>query len=126
MLIAITQMYSKEKKLKIKDVDPLIIEIYDDREGTESIYYLNDSVNRDWSTYGYAGAEAGISFFVSEYASEVVILKGDSAIIQGWPEHHFALQHSAYTVYQEKIFGFGGYGYWTSKNILRFWNSEKG
>ena len=126
MLIAITQMYSKEKTLKIKDVDPLIIEIYDDREGTESMYYLNDSVNRDWSTYGYAGAEAGISFFVSEYASEVVILKGDSAIIQGWPEHHFALQHSAYTVYQEKIFGFGGYGYWTSKNILRFWNSEKG
>ena len=104
MLIAITQMYSKEKTLKIKDVDPLIIEIYDDREGTESIYYLNDSLYRDWSTYGYAGAEGGVSFFVSEYASEVVILKGDSAILQGWPEHHFALQNSAYTVYQEKIF----------------------
>jgi len=44
MLIAITQMYSKEKTLKINDVDPLIIEIYDDREGTESIYYLNDSL----------------------------------------------------------------------------------
>ena len=126
MLITITHVYSEEKILKIRDVDPLIIEIFDDREGTESIYYLSDSVNRDWSTYDYAGVEGGVSFFVSGYASEVVILKGDSAIIQGWPEHHFALQHSAYTVYQDKIFGFGGYGYWTSKNILRFWNSENG
>lgn len=127
MLIAITCIYAKDRVPIIRNASPFLVEIIDSREGTIELYYLKDSVSRNWSTYTYLEEEGkGISALVSNYASEVFLFQGDSLMRQGWSENHYALQHSGYDIFNGVIFGYGGYGYWTSKNILRYWNAEKG
>jgi hypothetical protein len=127
MLITITHISAKDRYQIIRNHSPSLVEIVDTRKATVELYYLKDSLNRNWSTYTYLEEEGkGISALVSNYASEVFLFQGDSLIRQGWSENHYALQHSAYDIFNGVIFGFGGYGYWTSKNILRFWNAEKG
>jgi len=127
MLITITHIYAKDRFRIIRNHSPSLVEIVDTRKATTELYYLKDSLNRNWSTYTYVEDELkGISALVSNYASEVFLFQGDSLIRQGWSENHYALQHSAYDIFNGVIFGYGGYGYWTSKNILRYWNVEKG
>lgn len=127
MLITITHISARDRFHIIRNVSPSLVEIVNARKATREMYYLKDSLNRNWSTYTYVEDEVeGVSALVSDYASEVFILQGDSLKRQGWPEQHFALQHSAYALNNGKLFGYGGYGYWTSKNILRYWSAEKG
>ncbi len=127
MLITITAISAQEKEVRIKHTTPHTIEITSMNGGeNKKSYFLEDSLVRNWSNYTLTKETGGLSALISNYASEIFILKGDSALQRGWPEPHYALQHSAYTIYGGKIFGYGGYGYWTSKNILRYWTDEKG
>ena len=127
MLITITHIYAKDRFHIIRNASPSLVKIVDTQKATIELYYLKDSLNRNWSTYTYVEEGGkGISALVSNYASEVFLFQGDSLIRQGWSENHYALQHAAYDIFKGIIFGYGGYGYWTSKNILRYWDPEKG
>jgi hypothetical protein len=126
-LITITYVHAKDRYRIIQNDSHSLVEIVNARKGSLGLYYLKDSLDRNWSAYTYVEDEGKeILALVSNYASEVFLLQGDSLIRQGWSENHYALQHSAYDIFNGVIFGYGGYGYWTSKNILRYWNAEKG
>ena len=124
--ITITHINAFEANVLVRSVSPSIVEIVGGVEHAFKRFYINDSVVRDWSAYSLVSEKGGISALISDYSSEIFILDGDSAIRQGWPDHHFALQNSAYAISEEKVYAYGGYGFWTSKNILRFWDSRNG
>ena len=126
LLIAITRIDAKPRGYVIRQISPLEIVITAENNDNPEVYKLSKEVLRDWNTYHYVKGKKGRSAIVSDYASEVFFTQGDSLIREGWPEHHYALQHSAYCFGGNRLYGFGGYGYWNSKNILRYWSSEEG
>lgn len=125
LLIIITQIKAQENAVDINRLGGNTIELRDNRGSAVKKFFLQDSLDRNWSTYHYVDGGA-FSALVSKNASEVFFLKGDSAMVEGWPEPHYALQGSAYYMFDDQLYGYGGYGFWTSKNILRFWNTKKG
>ena len=127
MMITIATINAQEKKVRINSITPNTIELTRGINGeNKKSYLLEDSLVRTWSNYALVEEIGGLSALISNYASEIFILKDDSALQRGWPTPHYALQNSAYAIYDGKIYGYGGYGFWTSKNILRYWTDEKG
>lgn len=124
--LTITQIYAQNKAVIIERTASNTIEIRGNIELGKTTYFLEDSIARDWSSYIYVYGDSGKSALVSEYASEVFILVGDSALKEGFPGYHYALQGSSLFIYGNTLYGYGGYGFWTTKNILRYWSSDNG
>ncbi|MDG1189555.1 MAG: hypothetical protein P8N00_03300 [Flavobacteriales bacterium] len=63
---------------------------------------------------------------ISNISSEVYREYRDTLRYFGSNQHHYALQFSPYVFVDNLLYSFGGYGFWTTKNILRYWNDIDG
>ena len=109
--------------VKLTQIDSLKLQLSHD--SAVDTLYLNEVVTRDWTTYDIVFNDSSYAL-ISEYSSEVFIALGDTLYRQGWDLPHYALQKSSHAIYQNKLFAFGGYGYWTTKRILRYWDEKEG
>ena len=109
--------------VKLTQIDSLKLQLSHD--SAVDTLYLNEVVIRDWTTYDIVFNDSSYAL-ISEYSSEVFIALGDTLYRQGWDLPHYALQKSSHAIYQNKLFAFGGYGYWTTKRILRYWDEKEG
>jgi len=109
--------------LTLTQIDSLKLQLSHD--SSLDTLYLNEVVTRDWTTYDIVYNDSSYAL-ISEYSSEVFISLGDTLFRQGWNLPHYALQKSSHAIYQNKLFAFGGYGYWTTKRILRYWDEKEG
>jgi len=123
--IAINSALAKHGSSRIIQIDSARLKIEGSLGDFNRVFYLRGPELRGWNEFNIVGNDSCIAL-VSEYASEIYISKGDSLFKQGWSDLHYALQHSAYAIFQGRIYGFGGYGYWTTKNILRYWDQLEG
>lgn len=124
ILIAITSVSASGKGGKahrnnVKSIELLL------HKGLEE-YDFNDTLVNDLSSYIYVEGSGDLAALVSNVASQVFLITTDSISKQGWPNEHYALQNSAYAIYNDQLYAYGGYGFWNSKNILRFWTSNEG
>ena len=65
-------------------------------------------------------------YLISNTSSEIFRSKNNTLLHFGSNIQHYALLHSPYIFIDTSLFSFGGYGFWTTKNILRTWDNDEG
>ena len=65
-------------------------------------------------------------YLISNTSSEIFRSKNNTLLHFGSNIQHYALLHSPYIFIDTSLFSFGGYGFWTTKNILRTWDNDDG
>jgi hypothetical protein len=82
---------------------------------------------RPFSLSNYTIIKEENSFtLISNTSSEIYREVRDTLRHFGSDQQHYGLQFSPYIYVDTVLYSFGGYGYWTTKNILRYWDDDNG
>ena len=102
-----------------------VVVIFDEREARSYYYEIKCNYSLDFTNYTIMHNDSSF-YLISNTSSEIFRSENNELSHFGSDIQHYALQHSPYIFVDTTLFSFGGYGFWTTKNILRTWDNDEG
>ena len=125
IVINFTAIAQNASRYSASYISDYVVDIYDELEGRSYHLVIKSDYLPVLSDYTIIYNDSSF-YLISNTSSEIFRSANNELSHFGSDIQHYALQHSPYIFVDTTLFSFGGYGFWTTKNILRTWDNDEG